>query len=188
MTDETPLDPMTHLLLVDIETTGLDAREESILEVGFMVTTLDFKPVAIFSRIIAQDVDWSSCNKLVRDMHEKSGLRKLLDDGAGDELEDVESELIDWYDDLFGDEKVPLVGSSVHFDRGFFAEHFVDFIDRVSYRNIDWSTVKELCRRYNPEVYTKLPDKKERHRAIADIEDTIGEAAFYVENFLFTTV
>jgi oligoribonuclease len=182
------LDPMNHLLLVDIETTGLDARDDLLLEVGLMIVTLDFKPVAMYSEIVRQpNVNWDDCSDVVQKMHLKSGLMKLIDGGAGEDLDDIEAGLIDWYEQLFGNEKVPLVGSSVHFDRGFFAENFVDFIDLVSYRNIDWSSVKELCRRYNPEVYEKLPPKSEKHRAIPDLQDTIGEARFYLDNFLIAT-
>lgn len=185
----TTLDPDTHLLLCDLETTGLDPADNLILEVGFVVTTLDFKPVAMFSDLVKPDhqIDWSQLHHAVQEMHSTNGLADAIDAGKGLDLDDVESGLVDWYRSLFGDAKVPLVGSSVGFDKSFIKEHFIDFPDMIHYRVIDFSSVKELCRRYNPEVYAKLPEKREVHRSIPDLDDTINEARFYVDNFLHTT-
>lgn len=185
----TKLNPDQHLLLVDLETTGLVPADEKILEVGLMVVTLDFTSVAQFHALIdPPNFDPDDLEENVRSMHERSGLLKEVD-RSGRDLDDVEEALIEWYDDLFGnDVQVPLSGSSVHFDVDFIKEHFVDFPDKVHYREINWSTVKELCRRYNPEVYKKLPEARKLHRSLPDLQDTINEARFYVENFLFTTV
>lgn len=184
------LDPNGHLLLVDVETTGLVARDEKLLEVGFMVVDLGFRPVASFSEVISQegaDFDPDDLTDFIKNMHTKNGLLHTIETADLPTLDEVEEELTEWYDDLFGDAQVPLVGSSVSLDRDFIVEHFVDFPDRLHYRIIDWSSVKELCRRYNPEVYAKLPPKREKHRVMPDLEDTVAEARFYVENFFFTT-
>ena len=71
-----------------------------------------------------------------------------------------------------------MCGSSVHFDRSFLAESMPTVVNHFSHRNIDVSSVKELCRRLNPELFEKLewattPTKA--HRAIDDCMDTIGE-------------
>jgi oligoribonuclease len=178
-----------HLLLCDLETTGLDPRDDLILEVGFVVTTLDFRVVSSFTELVApgHQIAWDELSEIVQQMHNTNGLREAIDAGKGEDLDTVEADLTDWYFELFGKGKCPLVGSSVSFDRGFLREHFVDFPDMIHYRNIDFSSVKELCRRYNPEVYSKLPVAQAKHRAIPDLEDTINEARFYVDNFLHTT-
>jgi oligoribonuclease len=182
------LNPDEHLLLIDLETTGLVPSEEKILEVGLVVVTLDFRTVAQFHGLILPDGfdPDDDLDENVRQMHERSRLLDELE-ASGRDLDIVEEELNEWYDDLFGDAEMPLVGSSVHFDKGFITEHFVDFPDRIHYRIIDFSSVKELCRRYNPDLYAKLPVAKKLHRAIPDLNDTISEARFYVDNFLFTT-
>jgi len=183
------LNPDTHLLLCDLETTGLDPRDDLILEVGFVITTLDFKMVAMFTEVVdpGHQIWWGGLDTWVQQTHKNSGLRDAIDNGKGRDVGDVEADLCEWYEEWFGEAKVPLVGSSVHFDRGFLVEHMPEFAEQVHYRNIDFSSVKELCRRYNPEVYAKLPRKKELHRAIPDLEDTVGEARFYVDNFLHAT-
>lgn len=185
----TKLNPDQHLLLIDLETTGLKPTEEKILEVGLVVVTLDFQVVAQFHGLIEPpNFDPDDLDENVYKMHERSGLLKEID-ASGRDQDEVEEELVEWYDELFGDDvQVPLSGSSVHFDVDFLKEHFIDFPERVHYREINWSTVKELCRRYNPDVYKKLPAARKLHRSLPDLQDTISEARFYVENFLFTTV
>jgi len=192
MTEQTTrphLDPDTHLLLCDLETTGLDPRDNLILEVGFVIVTLDFKMVSMFSDIVdpGHQIAWDELHPSVQQMHNTNGLREAVDNGKGIDIGDLEEGLIDWYRENFGNAKVPLSGSTIGFDQAFLKEHLSDFPDMIHYRTIDWSSVKELCRRYNPEVYAKLPAKREIHRSIPDLEDTVGEAQFYVENFLFTT-
>jgi oligoribonuclease len=182
------LNPDEHLLLIDLETTGLVPSEEKILEVGLVVVTLDFRTVAQFHGLVLPDGfdPDDDLDENVRQMHERSRLLDELE-VSGRDLDVVEEELNEWYEDLFGDAEMPLCGSSVHFDAGFVNEHFVDFPDKIHYRRIDFSTLKELCRRYNPDLYAKLPTAKKLHRAIPDLNDTISEARFYVDNFLFTT-
>lgn len=186
----TALNPDEHMLLIDLETTGLDPRDDLILEVGCMIVTLDFKVIDSYEAVIdpGHEIDWESVNPFVKDMHTNNGLRKQIDAGLGSDLEAVDMTLVEWYRGHFADGKTPLVGSSVGFDRGFVNAHLTRFSEVPHYRNIDFSSVKELCRRYNPEVYAKLPAKREVHRAIPDLYDTINEARFYVENFLFETV
>lgn len=185
------LDPNTHLLVCDVETTGLDPEQSDLIEVGFAVVDLDLH-LADSIEIVCRpdmDIDWTAVPPLVREMHEKSGLRKVLDNSSSGacDYEEAEAELLDWYTDLFGDAKMPLMGSSVHFDRRWLQAYFVDLSDKFHYRNIDVSSLKELCRQYNPEVYAELPPKMELHRAGPDIVDTLNEFRFYVQNFLFTT-
>jgi oligoribonuclease len=60
-------------------------------------------------------------------------------------------------------------------------------VNRFSYRNIDISTIKEVCRRLNPDLYKRLDEvtvKQEKHRALDDLYDTIEEFAFYKREFL----
>lgn len=182
------LNPDTHLLIGDIETTGLDARHGFILEVGLMVVDLNFKPVGAMSEVVLPDIeiDWDSLHPAVREMHSRNGLRDAIDRRTGQDIEDVEEMMLDFYTQYFGTAKVPLVGSSIHFDVKWIDEHLVDFADKLHYRIIDTSSVKELCRRFNPRLYSLLPEKQEKHRVLPDMQDTLGELHFYADNFLFT--
>jgi len=73
-----------------------------------------------------------------------------------------------------------LAGNTVHTDRAFLARYMPELIDHLHYRIIDVSTIKELCRRWYPEVTgTKTMGKESKHRALDDIQDSIEELRFY---------
>jgi oligoribonuclease len=196
----TTTDNLDRLIWVDIETFGLDSTVDPILEIGFRTTDLDLETVDDRQLTV-----WSSPfydNKLmhlmqkatygdkvaqyVLDMHTKSGLWEECRTSGADPLT-AEKEICEW---LSGHgigigEPEPLCGSSVQFDRSFFDAQMPSISDLFSYRNIDISTLKELCRRYNPRIYDLLPPKQEKHRVLDDLDDTIKEALFYKENFLW---
>lgn len=180
---------------VDIETTGLSEKDGLPLELGFLITTIDLEPVAGFSRIIQWgNLDWWTdddekhhISEYVTDMHKASGLYAEYVEGRGDQLAVVEEAAIAF---LASQDALmyPMAGSNVaNFDRRWIAEFMPDLNDAFHYRNQDVSSVKEMCRRWNPEVYTKLPPKDEKHRVIPDCYETINEFRFYRDNFLFTT-
>jgi oligoribonuclease len=78
----------------------------------------------------------------------------------------------------------PLCGNSIGVDRRFLDRYLPDLDAYVHYRNIDVSTLKELCRRWYPEVYRRRPGKKETHRALADVHESIAELAYYRDAML----
>jgi oligoribonuclease len=74
---------------------------------------------------------------------------------------------------------VPLAGNSIGTDRRFLATLLPDIEDYLHYRSVDVSTIKELCRRWRPEVYKAAPAKKGGHRALQDIRESVGELTYY---------
>jgi oligoribonuclease len=81
-------------------------------------------------------------------------------------------------------ESAPLCGNSIGVDRRFL-DHQLPELDRyLHYRSIDVSSLKELCRRWYPDVYRARPTKTEAHRALADIQESIGELRYYREQML----
>jgi oligoribonuclease len=78
----------------------------------------------------------------------------------------------------------PVCGNSIGVDRRFLDAHLPELDAYLHYRSIDVSTLKELCRRWAADVYRKRPDKKETHRALADVHESIAELAFYRDQFL----
>ena len=74
---------------------------------------------------------------------------------------------------------VPLAGNSIGTDRRFLATQLPEIEEYLHYRSVDVSTVKELCRRWYPEVYKAAPEKKGGHRALQDIRESVAELAFY---------
>ena len=120
-------------------------------------------------------------------MHTKSGLwEEAVTQGIRPQA--AVTGLVNWLIKYDVNNTEPLCGSSVQFDRNWLDYHMPEVISHFSYRNIDISTVKELCRRYNPELYKKIavdvvPLKD--HRVMSDLDDTIAEFKFYRDNFLF---
>src|SRR5687768_17585476 len=150
-------------VFVDIETTGLVPSEEIILEVGFCIVTADLSSViANYSQLIWDDgysefismmrVEPRPNDAYVVDMHDKSGLFKEAGLN-GVPLDQAQDQLIRWLAAWGISEETPikardpLAGSSVHFDRGMVLHHLPRVEAAFHYRNIDISTIKELCRR-----------------------------------------
>ncbi len=74
---------------------------------------------------------------------------------------------------------MPLAGNSIGMDRRFLAAHLPDVENFLNYRSIDVSTIKELCRRWYPEIYQQAPVKAGGHRALADISESVAELVYY---------
>ena len=78
----------------------------------------------------------------------------------------------------------PLCGNSIGVDRRFLDQYMPELDHYLHYRSIDVSSLKELCRRWYPDVYSKRPGKAEHHRALDDIRESIAELRFYREQLL----
>lgn len=183
------------MLWIDIETTGLSVREDVILEIGLAATDRWGDIVAEKSWVIHNDNAFfqkalRGMPPVVEDMHKTSGLladMKVL----GLPYEQVEDEVIAWLEEnVPGDVrgKMPMAGSSVGFDRKFIEEDYPAFLDFWHpYRVIDISTIKELCKLTNPELYAKAPNQNKadaKHRALDDLHASIDEYRWYLQEFL----
>lgn len=184
---------------VDLETTGLNPNGDIPLELGLRLTDLDGKEIARFTSLVA-DFGWKSLldyAPAVRNMHTESGLiadltNKSAEMGATNfetmlSFRSVDGHARAWLEDNCLQSKTfPICGSSVHFDREFIRVYFPQLFDFFTHRNIDISSIKELCKKLNPAVYAKLPDKLPGiHRVQVDIDNTIQEYNFYRDNFLW---
>lgn len=180
------------LIWCDLETTGLDPDEDLLLEVGFKITDLELNVIAdiqtyVWAPEYIKRITEGNIEPFVWKMHKKS---YLFQDAAQNpcNIWTASTKVDKWLkaNNVTNDE--PLCGSSVQFDRGWLQVWMPQAIKQFSYRNIDISTLKELCRRYNPELYAKLnhevPSRK-LHRALPDLDDTIAEFKFYRDSFLF---
>lgn len=182
------------LVWVDMETTGLDPRLEVPLEIGFIITTLNLDVIDQWDCMIwdSPTYDERALDSFIYKMHGPEG-SLLLEEAQNEGIVAAEAfaEGLDWLNGHGLDGSEPMVGSSVQFDREWLFVHAPEIFSAFHYRNIDWSTVKELCRRYNPSVYSKIDQytrKRETHRCLPDIEDSITEARFYLDNFLSHSV
>jgi oligoribonuclease len=181
---------------LDLETTGLDHRRDPIIEMGLQVGDVYGNVGDAFRRVIWAP-NWRErmeSNALVDEMHTKSGLKELLAelDHAPElriEPYQAEAQALYWLKELglpAGELKV--AGSSVQFDRRFLSESMPDLESFFYHRIVDVSSFKETCKGLNPELYAKLvptTNPRKLHRVQPDIEDTLAEYRFYVDNFFF---
>lgn len=172
------------LVWLDMEMTGLDPEKERIIEVAVVVTEPDLTVVAEGPVIVVHQPDslldamdsWNTAT------HGRSGLTDKVKASTVTEAQ-AEDELIAFLSKHIGAGKSPLCGNSIGQDRRFMVRYMPRLEAFFHYRNLDVSTLKELAKRWRPDVYKGF-DKKSRHEALADIYESIAELAYYREHFL----
>lgn len=164
------------LFWVDLEMTGLDEKKDHILEVAVVITDLELKPLEEFHRVIFQPPSvLENMNDWCKENHGKSGLTADVPNGTP--LAQVEKELLALCDRHFSHkDRIVLVGNSVGNDKRFIDAYWPEFAKRLHYRLIDVSSFKEIFReRWNVKF-----EKKNAHRAVGDIHESIHELAHYL--------
>lgn len=167
-------------VVVDIETTGLSEHTDLILEVGALLTDDQLEVIGQANFILeTPSSNLKNLDPVVQEMHEKSRLLDLIKENRTAPGYQVDKLLVKWLEDNNAT-GLPMCGSSVHFDRAFLKKRLPLFEACFHYRNIDVSTLKEVCNRWLPEGdLEKRPEPKKLHRALPDCEDTIEELKFY---------
>lgn len=182
-----PGEPGTaRLVWLDLEMTGLDVRRHVIVEIAVLVTDLDLRPVDDgIDLVVHQPASaLALMDDVVRGMHTRSGLLGAIE-ASTLSLADAGAQALAYVQGHVPEPRtVPLCGSSIGVDRRFLDAYLPELEAHLHYRSIDVSTLKELCRRWAPEVYRRRPPKRETHRALLDVQDSIGELAFYRAEFL----
>jgi oligoribonuclease len=179
MTDIKQIIP-TKLLWVDLEMTGLDPQKDVLLEVAAEVTDFDFKTLASYESRIKQPKQVvesrMQANIWWKDYPEnRDDFLKNLE-GAPD-LKTVEQDLIELVNKHFGTEPAILAGNSIHNDRTFIKKWWPGLDLRLHYRMLDVTSFKILMQGKFGQEYTK----KDAHRAFDDIQASIAELQFYLE-------
>ncbi len=175
---------------MDLEMTGLDATRDVIVEIATIVTDDDLNIVAEGPDLVIHQDDEALAvmDPFVVDMHTRSGLLDAIRastislSAAGA----ATLAFIKQHAPVQG--SVPLCGNSIGMDRRFLTAYLPEIENWLHYRSIDVSSVKELVRRWYPQVKNELPHKLGTHRALDDIRASINELQFYRERaFLPTT-
>ncbi|KRA23225.1 oligoribonuclease [Microbacterium sp. Root61] len=168
------------LVWIDCEMTGLDLAIDEIVEIAVIVTDFELRVIDPGFQIVIKPDDsaMANMNEFVTNMHKSSGLFDEIPNGVSlAEAEFLALEYIQRFVALEG--KAPLAGNTIGTDRMFLAK-YMPRIDRwLHYRNVDVSSVKELSRRWFPRAYIHAPAKNGGHRALADIQESIRELAYY---------
>ncbi len=164
---------------MDLEMTGLDEKSDRILEIAAIVTDYELNEIDRRHYIIHQsDEVLESMNAWCKEHHGKSGLTELV--RSGWKQETVEAELTAWVRSHFGEkhgkEGAVLAGNSIHNDRRFLEAHLPSLAKELHYRMVDVSSFKEVFR----ERYRVKYEKKNTHRAIDDLHESIAELKHYL--------
>ena len=181
----TPPGAAERLVWIDLEMTGLDTERHTIVEIAVLVTdsALELVDDGIDLVIHATPAELERMDDYVRNMHTKSGLLGQIE-ASTLSLDTAGAEVLEYLGTRVPENTAPLCGNSIGVDRRFL-DRYLPLVDRyVHYRSIDVSSLKELCRRWNPGVYKGRPGKRETHRALDDIRESLDELRFYRDHFL----
>ena len=172
-----------NLIWLDLEMTGLDPERDSVLEIATLVTDKNLALLAegpVYAihqplrRLEAMD-DWN------RNQHQKSGLwQRVLESNAS--MRDAEEGTLAFLDEWTVPGRSPLCGNSIGHDRRFLARYMPKLEHWLHYRNLDVSTIKELARRWAPDV-AEAAKKDSAHTALSDIRDSVDELRHYRAHF-----
>ena len=173
-----------HLIWIDMEMTGLSPERDRIIEVAMVVTdsqlnTVAEAPVWVVRQDDAVLAGMDSWNQAT---HGKSGLIAKVKSSLHDEAT-VEAEALAFLAQHVPAKASPMCGNSICQDRRFLARWMPRLEDWFHYRNLDVSTLKELCRRWQPDLMKGIP-KEGRHEALADVLESIMEMKYYREHFI----
>lgn len=174
--------PMSdRLIWIDCEMTGLELEKDTLMEIAVLVTEGDtLETVAATESIIihCSEEQLSGMGEWCTRQHGLSGLTQACRESKIS-VEEAESLVLKTLSGVTKAGQCPLAGNSVGQDRRFIEKYMPSLAKHLHYRTVDVSTIKELCRRWYPEVYEKAPRKGGSHRALGDIEESIKELQFY---------
>lgn len=168
---------------MDLEMTGLDPDDNVIVEIATIVTDDDLEIVAEGPDLVIHqpESELAKMQPVVVKMHEKSGLTTAIR-ASTTTLEAAGAQTLAFLQEHIAEPRtVPLCGNSIGTDRRFLARWLPDIEGFLHYRSVDVSTIKELARRWYPEVLHQIPSKQGTHRALDDIRESINELRVYRE-------
>ena len=166
------------MVWIDLEMTGLDVTKESIIEIATVVTDGELNILAqgpnlavhVSDELLAQMDEWNTSH------HTSSGLvQRVREEGVS--VQEAEAQTLEFLKKWVPEGKAPLCGNSVWNDQKFMEKEMPQLVDYLHYRMIDVSTIKELSRRWYPEL--DRYEKKGAHLALDDILESIEELKYF---------
>ena len=180
------LDPKSdhNLVWIDLEMTGLDTERDRIIEVAVVVTDahLTVRVEGPVFAIHQSDAVLDGMDAWNKGTHGRSGLIDKVKASTVTE-DEASAQMISFLRKHVQAGKSPMCGNSICQDRRFMARHMPQLEQFFHYRNVDVSTIKELCRRWKPELISGFK-KHQMHTALADILESVEELRYYREHFI----
>jgi oligoribonuclease len=169
------------MVWMDLEMTGLDPAVHHIVEIATIITYDELNIVAEGPDLVVHQPDsiLALMDPVVVDMHTASGLLPQIRESKVS-LEEAGKQTLAFIKAHIGVPKsVPLCGNSIGTDRRFLSAYLPDIENYLHYRSVDVSSVKELVKRWYPDLDAARPRKTGNHRALDDIRDSVAELAYY---------
>ena len=169
------------LAWMDLEMTGLEPDRHVIVEIATLITDDNLEVVAEGPDLVIHQPPeaMATLDDFVREMHVRSGLLPLIEASTITPEEAGARTLSFLKEHVVEPRTVPLCGNSIGTDRRFLARWYPEIEDYLHYRSVDVSTLKELARRWYPDVLTNAPKKARGHRALDDIRESLDELRYY---------
>ncbi|MEW9808906.1 MAG: oligoribonuclease [Candidatus Symbiodolus clandestinus] len=173
-----------NLIWIDLEMSGLDPQRHRILEIAMVITDSQLNPLAETASVaIAQPLTvLASMDEWCTRTHTASGLVTRVQQSSLTEPV-VEQQLLAWLSIWVPPGVSPMCGNTVGQDRRFLRRYMPQLEAYFHYRAIDVSTLKELARRWRPELFNGW-QKESPHQALADIHESIAELSYYRQHWL----
>jgi oligoribonuclease len=173
-----------NLVWLDCEMSGLDPEKERLLEIAVVITGPHLSPRIEGPVIVIHQPDTllNGMDAWNKGTHGKSGLIDKVKSSTVDETQ-AEEVLIAFLKKYVSKGATPMCGNTISQDRRFLVKYMPKFEAWFHYRNIDVSTLKELSKRWKPEVYAGFK-KRQKHTALADVHESIDELEHYRTHFL----
>ncbi|BBL34073.1 oligoribonuclease [Nitrosomonas stercoris] len=167
------------LIWIDMEMTGLNPNTDCIIEVALVITDAQLNTLAEAPVLVVSQPDHilDGMDKWNQSTHSKSGLIDKVKASTLNEA-DVENRMLEFLKQHIPSGVSPMCGNSICQDRRFLARCMPQLETYFHYRNLDVSTLKELAKRWKPEIIQGI-SKQSKHEALADIYDSIEELKYY---------
>ena len=176
-----------NLVWLDMEMTGLDPEVDGVLEIATIVTDSELNIIAEGPVIVVfqEDSILNSMDEWNTTHHSESGLLDRVR-SEGVSIHETEARTLEFLRLHIDDNTSPLCGNSIGQDRRFIVRYMPQLDEFLHYRSIDVSAIKELARRWRPELYAGFK-KMGHHQALEDVRESIEELKFYRDTFFQTS-
>lgn len=173
-----------NLVWIDCEMSGLEPDTERLIEIAVIVTGANLEPRIEGPVLVVHQSDelLDRMDAWNKGTHGKSG---LIDKVRASTLTEAQAEqqILDFLARYVGKNQSPLCGNTISQDRRFLVNYMPRLESYFHYRNIDVSTLKELAKRWRPQMHSAFK-KQQSHTALADVHESIDELVYYREHFL----